>query len=276
MILRHTLKVLKDVANYLLENLNFDFVLYDKFQTDHLESQFGQYRQMCGGNRLVSVQEIEESKRKLKINSLLRLHSPSFTILVKKYLLEFSDSVESTTLLKGDQNFIEEFPYNQVAFDETQLPVLLYVAGYAVKKVTSKLSCGGYKQLLFDESGELLQVEIDNSVLTYFQELNRGGLTYPSTILLRVFQAAHALFIICISKNYEKVFIRLNNQKVVLTKILKEYTEFVDAFMMSEDCNLCLNSNSIILLKCASVSFNIMLNNNVKYFAVITKKATKF
>ena len=70
---------------------------------------------------------------------------------------------------------------------------------------------------------------------------------------------------------------------VVLMKILKEYTQFVDAFMMSEDCNLCLNSNSIILLKCASVLFNIMLNNyskarsdNVKYSAVITKKATKF
>ena len=94
---------------------------------------------VCGGNRLVSVQEIKESERKLKINSLLRLHSLSFTISVKKYLLEFLDPVRSTTLLKGDQNFIEEFPYNQVAFDETQLPVLLYVAGYAAKKVTSRL-----------------------------------------------------------------------------------------------------------------------------------------
>ena len=86
----------------------------------------------------------------------MRLHSPSFTISVKKYLLEFSDSVESTTLPKGDQNFIEEFPYDQVAFDETQLPALLYVAGYAAKKVTSRPSCGGCKQLLVDESGEFL------------------------------------------------------------------------------------------------------------------------
>ena len=183
----------------------------------------------------MSAQEIKESERKLKINSLLRLHSPSFTISVKKYLLEFSDSVKSTTLSKGDQNFIEEFPYNQVAFDETQLPVLLYVAGYAVKKITSRLSCGGCKQMLVDGSGELLQV--DNSVLAYFQILNRGGLTYPSPILLHVFQAAHALFIICISKNYEKVFIQLNNRKAVLTKILKEYRQFVDVFMISEDCN---------------------------------------
>ena len=139
-----------------MENLNFEFVLYGKFQTDHSESRFGLYHQICGGNKLVSVQEIKESERKLKINSLLRLHSPSFTISVKKYLLEFLDSVKSTTLSKGDQNFIEEFPYKQVAFDETQLPVLLYVTGYAAKNVTSRLSCGGCKQLLVDESGELL------------------------------------------------------------------------------------------------------------------------
>ena len=181
------------------------FFTYGKFQTDYLESRFGQYRQMCGGSRLMSVQKIKESERKLKINSLLRLHSPSFTISVKKYLLEFSDSVESTTLSKGNQNFIEEFPYNKVAFDETQLPVLLYAA----KKATSRLSCVGCKQLLVDESGELLQADIDNSVLTYFQELNQGGLTFSSTILLNVFQAARALFTICISKNYEKVLIQI-------------------------------------------------------------------
>ena len=86
--------------------------------------------------------------------------------------MEFSDSVKSTTLSKGDQNFIEEFSYNQVAFDETQLPVLLCVAGYAAKKVTSRLSCGGCKQLLVDESGKLLQVDIDNFVLTNFYKLN--------------------------------------------------------------------------------------------------------
>ena len=88
---------------------------------------------MCGGNRLMYVQEIKESERKLKINNLLKLNSPSFTISVKKYLLEFYNSVESTTLSKGDQNFIEEFPF---AFDETQLQILLYVAGYAAKIIT--------------------------------------------------------------------------------------------------------------------------------------------
>ena len=71
-----------------------------------------------------------------------------------------------------------------------------------------------------DKSGEILQIDIDNFMITYFEELDHGGLTYPSTISLHLFQVAHALFTICISKKYEKLFIQLNNQKAVLTKIL--------------------------------------------------------
>ena len=40
---------------------------------------------------------------------------------------------------------------------------------------------------------------------------------------------------------------------VVLTKILKEYTQFVDAFMMSEDCNLQGDS-----AKCAQILFLVL------------------
>ena len=63
-------------------------------------------------------------------------------------------------------------------------------------------------------------------------------------------------------------------------KIPREYLQFVDAFMMSEDCNLYSNSHSIILLKCASILFKIMLNNyskaqndSVRYSTVIPKKS---
>jgi len=32
--------------------------------------------------------------------------------------------------------------------------------------------------------GELLEVDVDNRIFSYFDELNRGGLTYPSSTLL--------------------------------------------------------------------------------------------
>jgi len=38
--------------------------------------------------------------------------------------------------------------------------------------------------MLVDEGGELLEVDIDNSIFSYFIELNRGGLIYSSSTLL--------------------------------------------------------------------------------------------
>ena len=41
----HILKVIVEVAKYLIETLKFDFVLLGCFQTDNLESRFGQFGQ---------------------------------------------------------------------------------------------------------------------------------------------------------------------------------------------------------------------------------------
>lgn len=59
----HTTSTLIEVCKYLLTELEFDFVLLGKFQTDGLEGRFGQYRQLSGGNSLVSVQQVLESEK---------------------------------------------------------------------------------------------------------------------------------------------------------------------------------------------------------------------
>ena len=216
---KHTLKAIVEVSKFVLSDLKLDFVLLGKFQTDDLESRFGQYRQMCGGNRLVSVQEIMESEKRLKIKSLLKLHSSSIAISVKEYLFEFCGSPDNTKISEEDQ-LIATFPYNQVQFDETQLPVLLHMAGYAAKKTSAKINCISCKQLLVDESCEKLEVDIDKSIIAYFEELNRGGLTYPSSTLLHAFQASPAIFNICISEDFEKVFLKLSNPKYFLCRLI--------------------------------------------------------
>ena len=64
-----------ELLKHVLVTMNVDFVLTGKFQTDDLESRFGHYRQMSGGNRFVSIQEILESEKKIKINSMLKLYA---------------------------------------------------------------------------------------------------------------------------------------------------------------------------------------------------------
>ena len=48
-----------------------------KFQTDNLDARFGQYRTMSGCNYLVSVNEVMQNEKKLKVKSLLKLYTHS-------------------------------------------------------------------------------------------------------------------------------------------------------------------------------------------------------
>ena len=46
----------------LLNSHTLDYVMLGKFQTDNLESRFGQYRQLSGCNYLVSVAEVMQGE----------------------------------------------------------------------------------------------------------------------------------------------------------------------------------------------------------------------
>ncbi len=63
------------MSDNLLENIGFEYVLLGKFQSDPLEERFGLYRRMSGCNYNVSVNQVLESEKKLKIINLLQLTS---------------------------------------------------------------------------------------------------------------------------------------------------------------------------------------------------------
>ncbi|GFX25159.1 uncharacterized protein TNCV_2753341 [Trichonephila clavipes] len=76
--LRHKVNTIPELIKYLLTEQNFKYVLTGKFQTDSLEPRFGQYRQMSGANYHVTVQEILQAEKKLRIKSVLSLHSDKY------------------------------------------------------------------------------------------------------------------------------------------------------------------------------------------------------
>ena len=67
---------LRQIAVYLIEKHNFKFVLLGHMQSDPLERRFGQYRQLSGANYFISVKQVLENERKIKILRLLD-HSDS-------------------------------------------------------------------------------------------------------------------------------------------------------------------------------------------------------
>ena len=65
-------------SNYVTTEERFSVFSFPK-DTDNLESRFGLYRQLSGSNYLVSVKEVMQSERKLKILILILSHHIVYT-----------------------------------------------------------------------------------------------------------------------------------------------------------------------------------------------------
>lgn len=279
--LTHTLEGLVMLARYLLSSEGLEFILLGKFQTDNLEGRFGQYRQMSGGNTLVSVEEVLQSERKLRIKSLLEIHSLSKgNVSVKTFLTEFS----SVDLSDFDDSFVANFPFEEMDIDilNDSMSVLIYVSGYVAKKMTSHTECSLCCENVGDKNRPL-SVTVDQEIYKYFDDLNRGGLIYPSPVLVGVFQIALAIMNVCLGK-LERDFLKLNNQKSTFIKVNREFwsdcTYSTDINTCCDNCNLSRENLYVIGLNCMA---NILLNNYTKSSSDacssqrnVAKKALKF
>lgn len=88
----HTTKTLILLIKYLFQKHDFQFVLLGTLQTDDFEARFGQYRQMSGAvyHTSISVTQILESERKLKMLSLINLESAmKGKLQLKEILISF-------------------------------------------------------------------------------------------------------------------------------------------------------------------------------------------
>jgi len=93
---------------------------------------------MSGGNSLVSVEEVLQSERKLRMKGLLKMYSRSKgNISVKDFLTEVASSSEAAE----DKSFIDNFPFQSIDLHSDLLTPIIYVAGYVAKKNISKLVC---------------------------------------------------------------------------------------------------------------------------------------
>jgi hypothetical protein len=71
--LKHTVITMCALSDYLLTTLKLQYVLLGTFQTDYLEFRCSQYRQMSEANYNVSVTQIMESEKRLKIVSVMKI-----------------------------------------------------------------------------------------------------------------------------------------------------------------------------------------------------------
>nr|CAH7731460.1 unnamed protein product [Callosobruchus chinensis] len=241
--LLHTLHGMLEIVKYCFEELNLNYVLLGKFQTDPLENRFGKYRQLAGGQYHISIRQLYESEKKLRIQSLFKIFS--------KNLDDFHHEQRQLDYSFHPQICIENSDYEQVQYE---MPVITYLAGYCCYKILRKIKCDICKlELVYDDD---LVVEENYNLIS---SLNRGGLLFPKDIVIRIVLICYIIFNKILA-NHEDEFLSTHYKRDCLIDIFLKY------WLLNESENnklkLCHNheEENIVKLVIASTT-NTLLKN---------------
>jgi hypothetical protein len=148
----------------------YDYVLTVRFQSDPLERRFSQYRQMNGGNFLVSLREVYSSEKILSLRSM-----------IKEGINIWEEDVFTTINEEEFANFKCELAELSTEILESQLSeesshVSVTIAGYVAKQLSKKIKCSHCTDKLISKNSDTLHD-------SYLKLLSRGGLIHPTQSL---------------------------------------------------------------------------------------------
>lgn len=103
--LSHTSATIVHLVKYCFNKLNINYILLARIQTDNLEKRFGEYRQLCGANYNVSVQQVLEAEKKLRVSSLLCLSSSKHGHVAVRDICNALSATESCTGTAGQKDY---------------------------------------------------------------------------------------------------------------------------------------------------------------------------
>lgn len=270
--LTQSVSVMTAFIIYSLKNLEIPYVLPGKLQTDNLEGRFSRYRQLCGGNYNVSVLQIVEAEKKMRIKNLLGLTSARYG----KVKFNFDMLPETYTKNKNNDVNVDDSKFLGMLTDNNFLSTvdvddssLLYICGYSSFKLKQKLECSFCINLI--------TADINESTDQYFNYLNRGGLTVPSGLVMTIGQHVYCVVQNLISKRYENLFIKVCNQKSLIVQIaLRSLTASeVVSDLVTKICS-CETTHLNLFTKLLGIMANILLNNYCKLVKNAATQDSKF
>lgn len=224
--LSHTIYGLLEVIKYCLTELDMNYVLLGKFQTDPLEGHFGKYRQLAGGHYHISVRQLYESEKRLRIQSILSLKSRHYgNININKFFEPecdtLSESQLDTFLSYSDQinNLLSKLVIEDSDSEaiRSEMPVITYLGGYCCYIVLKKINCEVCKQ-----NFTLNEPCIVEDSYNLIQSLSRGSLLYPREQIVDIVLVSYIIFKKVIDE-FEDTFLDIYNKKSFLCQLLLNY-----------------------------------------------------
>lgn len=242
--LRLTCYALVELCRYCLEELNFDYVLLGKFQTDSLEERFGQYRRLSGTNYHISIQQVFESEKKLRLQDSLVF--PDMQELQKPCVvpLDGAQLTEEYSIKISDRDITNK---------GSILPVITYIAGFCAHAALRKLPCEYCAKNITTQDQEI-QLESNQ----FIENLSRGALKFPKPAVVNAVLHAHIVLEQLTKKENATRFHATPNQRGLLVAVTRHFCE-------NEDFDVCFNGHhpDIVLNNILVAAANTLLNNYV-------------
>lgn len=235
--------------------MHFDYVLLGKFQTDCLEERFGKYRQLAGAQYHISIRQVYESERKLRLQNIL----------------ELPEMETATAAVAVNDDVLDSFDI-EVAEDDYQkkapnLHATTYVAGYCAHAAFKKLSCMSCKGNLMLEDN----IKLEGGELV--QAMTRGGLKFPQPAITNAVLTAEIVLNKLRSEQHAAQFHALPNQKEALLALTH------DLITDSIDFDVCENGHTprVVMHHVLSAAANTLLSNfcKRKNDQLVAEKAAK-
>jgi hypothetical protein len=178
--------------------------------------RFSRYRQLSGANYNVSVTQILESEKKIKILELLKISSGKDQKFVLNNLNFCEEKFEFIDFFNDIEPFFDINQYiNTFLLEKQELLVLVYISGYVANTI-SKKSCCKCRSLLHNDNN--LNVDI-NENFDYLNIINRGGLKKPTEFLINICSTMYKVFKIVLL-HFEEIFLSTGNHKKVLVNLI--------------------------------------------------------
>lgn len=267
----HSIYALLQLSEYCVNELEFNYILPGKIQTDSLEARFGKYRTMAGSQYLITIRQIFEVESKLRIQSLLPLCLNSD--MFGKLEITLNDIVGCSNLESSDNNVALDSEVTELDFDisidETEfanvsdvLPIIVYLSGYCARTVLKQISCNTCSNFLVIDK-EILP-DVDNDSYSLIKNIDRGRLLYPHYDVVNLVILNYKVINKLINNCNEHKYLKCKNQRQIAisitSKILSENSIVFNDF----ECNSSEHFVSNIIYYLLKISTNIFLNNYVK------------
>lgn len=272
--LTHTIYGLLEIIEYCFEELDMNYLLLGKFQTDPLENRFGKYRQIAGGHYHVSLRQLYESEKRLRIQSIMTLKSRNYGDIAidKFYELTTELTEHDQGIHPQDGTLDQSLPKMSIEnkdFCEIEdiMPVVTYLGGYCCYTALKKLKCDFCKDKLVYNEEFIVEDQYD-----LINRLNRGGLLYPREQVVDIISFVYILFNKLLSE-HEDIFLKAFNKRSFLLHLFLTYLIEHQHLTNFEGCNdhtghdvvkLILSSVSNTLLKNYCGKHNNRLSKNKK------------